>query len=190
MVLVPVPGPASDAPGMVSLKAGQTLEVPVWGEAGGEFVPAFTSEKQLLRAIPGGSRYVSLPMDDLVDLVANDTEIRLDVGDDQAAGARFAIGEPAQEPVALIREVGQFCAANAAVSTAWRALVKLEGEEPQPLIGLELLGEADPEAVTGLVTARIEAAGVGPAIVVPVDREHPDEFARYLLESTQPFWRA
>lgn len=176
---------------MVTMRSGQTLELPLWKQAGGDFVPAFTSEAQLLLAIPQGSRYVTLPVEDLEALIGDDTELLIDVGDASPdPGGRFAIGEPAEEPVALLREVEAFCSGNAAVLTAWRALVKLEDEDPQPLIGLEVTEEADPAAVMPLVTARVEAAGLGPAIFIPVFRHASDEFTEYLLSSTEPFWRA
>lgn len=187
ILLVPVPGPPGDPSEMVTLRAGQTLQLPVWEQDGRQFVPAFTSEAELLRAVPLGSRYVSLPAGDLADLLEEDSELRVDAG--PASGASFAIGQPAEEPTALLREVRAFCSGNSAIITAWLALVKLEGEPPQPLVGLELARAANPETVLPPVTARIEEAGLGPALVIPVDRDELDEFTEYLLSSTQPFWR-
>jgi len=191
IVLVPVPGDPKEAAGMVSMSAGQPLDLPLWEEDGQEFVPAFTSEAQLLGALGQGSRFIALPLADLLDLLKGDREVRLDVArGDPDPGTGFAIGEPAEEPEDLLREIERFCSGNAAVLTAWRALVKLEGEAPQPLIGLELSAQADPVAVMALVTGDIERAGLGPIVVVPVNRHAPDEFTEYLLSSTRPFWPA
>lgn len=201
-VLVPIPVlPPGDA-SEVTLREGQPLELPVWESGGDRYIPAYTSEAALRWGIPEGSGYLRVPVTVLAEALRGGPSLGLNLGGplafrlpaallrepDAAPGTQFAVGEPAEEPTSLLEEVAVFSEDRGDVVAAWRALVKLEGEAPQPLIGVELAPGVDPNGVIPAALARVEAAGLDPVVMVSVDREAPDAFADYLLSSTRPFW--
>jgi hypothetical protein len=203
-VLVPVPGPVPEAPSALRIEAGEELALPVWQDAGMSFVPVFTSEAELARASDEPLGYLRLPVRVLADALRDGPPLGVNPRSPHRylvpvaalagretfpEGARFAIGEPAVEPVELLRAVEAFVSGRRDVLRAWRALVRLPDRPPEPLIGLELVAGTDPDAVIPLALEHAERAAGSPVTFVAVDREQPDEFADYLL-AREPFWAA
>jgi SseB protein C-terminal domain/SseB protein N-terminal domain len=203
-VLVPVPGPVPEDPSALRIEAGEKLELPVWKDAGMSFVPVFTSEAELARATEEPTGYLRVPVRVLADALRDGPPLGINsrsphrylvpVGalagrETFPEGARFAIGEPAVEPAELLRAMEEFLRDRDDVVRAWRALVRLPDRPPEPLVGLELVAGADPDAVIPAALEHAERAAPGRVTFVAVDRGQPDEFADYLL-AREPFWTA
>jgi type III secretion system (T3SS) SseB-like protein len=201
-VLVPVPGPVPESPTALHVGADETLSLPVWEAGGQSFVPVFTSERELARGAEEPTGYLRIPVRVLADALRDGPQLGINprsptrflvpVGmlagrETFPEGARFAIGEPAREPEDLLAAARDFLAGRDEVLRAWRALVRFPDRPPEPLVGLELVGGADPEAVVPAAVEHVQRAGAGPATFVVVDRARPDEFADYLLDR-DPFW--
>jgi SseB protein N-terminal domain/SseB protein C-terminal domain len=200
-VMVPSPSAEDASDGPLVIPAGGSIELPTWERDGHSIIPAFTSDARLLEAIPEGSSFLRMPLPALWDLAREENgrvvlnpggPFQLTLGpaaERQGEGKPFAIGEPAEEPSALLEAVTSFASGRDDVLNAWRALVRLESEAPQPLIGVELAAGADPDEVLPLLISHLDRERLGPFIAVPVDRDAPDPFAEYLLSNGTPFWR-
>jgi hypothetical protein len=203
-VLVPVPGPAPESPQALRIGAGEGLPLPVWQEGEVSFVPVFTSEAELARGLDEPAGYLRIPVSVLADALRDGPPLGINPRSPHrylvpvaalagretfAEGSRFAIGEPADEPVDLLRAVTEFLAGRDDVLRAWRALIRLPDRAPEPLVGLELVSGRDPDLVIPAALEHAERVGHRPVTFVPVDRAAPDEVSSYLL-AREPFWTA
>jgi SseB protein N-terminal domain/SseB protein C-terminal domain len=203
---IPDAGPGDGA--SRTMQAGETLALPVWqAEDGRRYIPVFTSEARLAGAVPDGTSFVRLPIAALLDALEPDAWLgvnpRTPLGlllpaaevrgaGRVAAGTAYAIGEPAEEPVALLDDLRAWLAEEApAVARAWRALIVLDpdgGGRPEPIVGLELEPGADAEPVLTAAVRRLERHGHERVVLVPVDPAAPEGPAAWLLEHTRPFY--
>lgn len=182
---------------------------------GGQYVPVFTSQQQLLRARPGEGGYRRIEGRALARIVPGDLGLALNPGGDLAvalppeavrglgedigqgpgtipAGAEVMVGAPAEERPDVHEAVAAFAREHAEVRAAYRALVLVReaGERPRYVIGLELEPSADQDALLSATLAAAAAVDGPPPEMVPVDREHPTQITRWMLEVGGPFYRS
>ncbi len=189
-------------------QAGLTL--PVVEREGRSYVPAFTSVGQLQVAFPGGSGYFELParalaeslppghwlainLDGDLGLPLDPREILAsDAGNAQAvalpAGAQVALGEPAQEPTALLSQLTELARRHHEVSAAYRCLMVVRGPDERPQLVIGFLVEAGASADELLSAA---ACLTGEDVLMSVlDPDGTSAIDRYMLDETQPFYVA
>lgn len=194
---------------------GEELVLPLVEHEGRTYVPVFTSMAQFRLGAPHDMPHVRLRTEGLVaewpeehGMAVNpggEIGVALEAADVRAlarpeavvsaqrfgAGTRLLLGEPAEEPGALLDAVSQACDELGTVVAAYRALMAVEGEEdtPQIVIGLELDRGVDPDAAFGVVGGRVAAAATGPFAFVVVDETDLSPVARFMLLETDPFFR-
>jgi hypothetical protein len=177
MLLVPAPESAAEPAGLQVLEEERELSfVVVADEAGRQVLPAFTSEDELRRWQPGGSRYVALQGKDLVEILARSEwdrmvidgagpDARVLTREDAArslapasytvpAGTMMLVGQPADAPPdELVRGLRDACEREPAVSEAYLYQVAMpERDEPPHLtVGLRLATGADAEDASRIV---------------------------------------
>jgi hypothetical protein len=185
------------------------------GRDGRRYIPAFTARSRLER-FGGGQRVVSVPLRELaaawpaevslvidpgdpVELVLPGPELRriaegAEPGGEQRvpAGTSVMIGDPADEPTAMLQAVAEVCAEHPEVAAAYRAQLHVDspGEAPHVAIGL-VVDETggDTAELRRRVAERATAAGAEQVSVVIVDPgDRGDAIATYMLERTQPFF--
>lgn len=206
-----VPGTGAGDATTRTLPAGATLALPLWeSEDGRRYVPVFTSEERLAASAPEGTPFLRLATQALLDVLDPEAWMGINPGAPLglllpanavrgATGAAqvregmpYAIGEPAEEPVALLDDLCTWFAEDQpVVARAWRAVVVMDpqgGGRPEPLIGLELEPGVEPEPVFEAAVRRLERHGHGSVLLVPVDPSAPEGPAAWLLEHTQPFY--
>ena len=202
-VLIPSPGPAPAADRLLSAPPGSELDLPVVDDGGRAIVPAFTSMTQLLRYVPEGTGYVQLAVRDLVYVWPDDVCLALNprgpgvlMGprDVRALGPQaqdYLLGQPKEEPEALLRAISSYAESTNEVVAAYRGLMQSRdpGAVPRTVVGIELEEGADRDSVFAGVTEAARVSGVPGLALVPVDRGAPGPVARYLLEQTSPFYR-
>jgi len=187
----------------------------VEGRDGGLYIPAFTARSRLER-FSGSDRSASVPLRDLaatwppevslvinpgdpIELVLPGEELRrlasgATPGGEQRvpAGTSVFIGDPAEEPEAVLEAVATACAEHPEVVAAYRAQLHVDrpGERPHLAIGLVVDSpRADPEDVRRKVAASATAAGADEVSVVSIDpHAEGDAIAAYMLERTAPFY--
>jgi len=206
-----VPDAGSGAGSIRTVAAGETLSLPTWqAESGERFVPLFTSEELLVAASAEGTPFVRLDVAALLDTLDPEAwlginprsplgmlmpanAVRDATGAQQIGeGSAYAIGEPAEEPAALLDDLRSWFAEDEpAVARAWRGLIVMDprgGGKPEPLIGLELAPNTDADAIFAAAVRRVKRHGHGAVVLVAVDPEAPEGPATWLLERTQPFY--
>jgi hypothetical protein len=205
----------------VYLEAGEGSEgteldlAAVEGRDGRRYIPAFTARSRLER-FGGGGRAVSVPLRELAASWPADVSLVIDPGDpvelvlpgpelrriaegaepggeqEVPAGTSVMIGDPAEEPTAMLEAVAEVCAEHPEVAAAYRVQLHIDrpGERPHVAIGLVVDRSAgDTEPLRRRVAERATAAGAEQVSVVIVDpREHGDAIAAYMLERTEPFF--
>jgi hypothetical protein len=139
---------------------GQSGTFPVMSIDGGSFVPVFTSVEELDRAAPGTQR-VCPPVRELVAALPDSVGLAVNPGGtvglpvgaavlrqalglptDIQAGTTVRVGEPAEEPTALLAEVASALVAVPAVRAARRAWAVVGEGKPGLVLGLDV----DPDA--------------------------------------------
>jgi hypothetical protein len=202
-----VPGDDSDA-GELSLAA---LE----GRDGGRYIPAFTDRGRLER-FSGSDRAASVLLRDLapdwpaevslvidpgdpIELVLPGPDFRR-IADDREpggeetvpAGTSIMIGDPAEEPEAVLEAVARACSGRPEVVAAYRAQLHVNraGERPHLAIGLVVdAPSGDHHELQSEVARSATAAGAEQVSVVVLDRlAEGDAVASYMLEKTRPFY--
>lgn len=164
---------------------------------------AASSLEQLARLLPEGGDYVGLsgralavgrpgplvlnPGSDLaVALTGEQVERLRDVP--PGGESELLVGEPREEPTAVLDAIRRFAATRADVRAAYRGLlVRRPGSETEPVVGLEVDDGADAAAVIDAAAEAARDAGIDRLALVPVGEGGP--VARFLVEQTQPFWR-
>jgi SseB protein C-terminal domain/SseB protein N-terminal domain len=181
------------------------------GRDGSLYIPAFTSRGRLER-FSGSDRAASVPLLDLaaswppeVSLVINPGDPielvlpgedfrRLAGGGEQTvpAGTSVMIGDPAEEPEAVLEAVAATCSRTPAVRGAYRAQLHVNRPGERPHLAIGLLVDAPSEDHHELrreVARSATAAGAEQVSVVVLDRlAEGDAVAAYMLERTQPFY--
>jgi hypothetical protein len=202
-----VPGDDSDA-GELSLAA-------IEGRDGGRYIPAFTHRSRLER-FSGSDRAASVPLRDLapdwpeevslvidpgdpIELVLPGPDFRRIAGDRDPggeqtvpAGTSVMIGDPAEEPQAVLEAVARTCSESPEVTAAYRAQLHVNraGERPHLAIGLAVDAPSeDHHELRREVARSATAAGAEQVSVVVLDRVAAgDAVAAYMLEKTRPFY--
>jgi hypothetical protein len=101
--------------------------------------------------------------------------------------SELLVGEPREEPTAVLDAIGAFAATRDDVRAAYRGLlVRRPGSETEPVVGLELDDDADPATVIEAAAEAARDAGIERLALVPIGDGGP--VARFLVEQTQPFW--
>jgi hypothetical protein len=102
--------------------------------------------------------------------------------------SELLVGEPREEPTAVLEAMRSFAAARADVRAAYRGLlVRRPGSETEPVVGLELEDGADAAVVIDAAAEAARDAGIDRLALVAVGDGGP--VARFLVEQTKPFWR-
>jgi SseB protein N-terminal domain/SseB protein C-terminal domain len=207
-VYIPAEEPGPDEETRVTAKAGEQLPLPVIELDGQSFVPVFTSLTQLARFRPEGGGYVRLLGRALSAITPSDVGVAINPGGDlglpltpdQVASlataepgdseAEFLIGEPREEPRALLETIGRFAEERPEIRAAYRALlVRRPGAKPEHVIGLELRPGADAEAAIEAAAEAAREAGVERLALLPLEPGvDAGQIGRFLLGQTQPFW--
>ena len=107
------------------------------------------------------------------------------------SGEEYLLGEPGEEPDALLDAVRAYAERSGTVAAAYRAQMvgKEAGARPRIVIGLDLVHGADRDTVFALVGEAARATGVEGFALVPVALHGPGTVARYLVQNTTPFYR-
>lgn len=202
-----VPGDDSDG-GELSLGARE-------GRDGGLYIPAFTSRGRLER-FSGSDRAASVPLRDLAPSWPAEVSLVIDPGDpvelvlpgadfrriaegrepggEQTvpAGTSVMIGDPAEEPEAVLEAIARTCSAHPEVTAAYRAQLHVDRAGERPHLAIGLVVDAPSEAHDELrrqVAQGATAAGAEQVSVVVLDRvAEGDAVAAYMLEKTRPFF--
>lgn len=204
-VLIPAPGAAPAEDRLVSAPPGSEIDLPVVESDGRAVVPAFTSMTQLLRFVPEGTGYMQIAVRDLAKLWRDDLWLALNprgpgvlLGPDDVrrlGPARpegdYLLGQPKEEPEAVLQAVRSYGERSGSLVAAYRALMATRepGARPRVVVGLELAEGADRDRVMSQVTEAIRESGVDSVALVPVTPDATGPVARYLLDSTEPFYR-
>ena len=207
---VPAPGPAPSEERAVTADEGDEIALPIVHANGRDFVPVFSSMTQLLAYVPAGTGYLRLdgrslatiwPEDAWMALnprsplrvVVSPADVRALAGGvrrerlDAPPEGEYALGEPAEEPGALLDAIARYSSETPAVRAAYRALmVAPGGAGPQHVIGLEVDEGADRDAVLD-GAARAGREG-GESSIVLVALPGRGTVARFLRERTRPFY--
>ena len=154
-------------PGVWVAEAGTSIDVRWFrDESGRAVLPAFTSEKALLRWLPEGSRYAGLRGRDVLALFHDgDWDVlALDPGDARVRllsrtnagrllgvagrtvpeGTSVLIGQPAKAPPgAFVEEIRRACTAEAAVMAAYLFQMEVAADDAGPLLAVGI-DTADP----------------------------------------------
>jgi hypothetical protein len=209
-LLFPAPGPPPAEDRLISPPPGTKIELPVVQDQGRSIVPAFTSITQLLRFVEEGTGYYLLAVRDLATAWGDDLwlgvnprgpGVMLGPADVRALGAQaqaaaggeggYELGEPDEEPVALLEAVRAYAERSGTITTAYRCAMvgNEEGAQPRIVIGLDLAPGADRETVFAQLTEAMGGMGVTDFALVSVALHGPGTVARYLVQSTEPFYR-
>jgi SseB protein N-terminal domain/SseB protein C-terminal domain len=195
-VFLPAPEQVPDASG--------NLQLPTIEHEGTTYVPVFTSAAQLARSAPDGTRFVRIAGRALATFWPPECSLVLNPGGDLGAvlspeqvaevleapppDRALAIGEPREEPEELLEAIRRFAEGRPEIEAAYRGLLVRRGGVPENVVGLELTSGADETAV---MAEAARAAGVESVALVPLRRDGPQsDVTRFLLERTEPFYRA
>jgi SseB protein C-terminal domain/SseB protein N-terminal domain len=185
------------------------------GRDGGRYIPAFTDRSRLER-FSGSDRAASVPLRDLAPDWPAEVSLVIDPGDpielvlpgrdfrriaDERepgveetvpAGTSVMIGDPAEEPEAVLGAIARTCSGRPEVVAAYRAQLHVNraGERPHLAIGLVVDAPSeDAHELRREVARSATAAGAEQVSVVVLDRvAEGDAVAAYMLERTRPFY--
>jgi hypothetical protein len=184
-----------------------SVSLPLLEVEGRDVVPLFSSPETLAQGAPAGMAYVVIPFAALASGWPDGLDAILDLGSGWArelpaaaitgwgpvevpAGTRVFLGEPAEEPEALLDRLRSHLSGEPDVEAAWRAQVMVDqpGETPHLAIGLMLTPGADAQTVIRRTMAVALPAVTGPIDLVLVEQDSSDAVAGYMLEN-EPFYR-
>lgn len=199
-VLVPQDGPPPAVDQLVTAPEGSEIELPVLQGGDRSFVPVFTSMEQLLKFVPAGTGYIQLEMSALVRMWPPDCWMAINPKGDLGTAlspkqvealsgdSGYLLGEPAEEPEALLQTVRLFAERTPEIRACYRAQAQDQGAAPVIAIGVELDEGADREQIFARLTEAARESGVAALGIVPIDREAPGAVARFMIEDTEPFY--
>lgn len=212
-LLVPIqPAPGEDA-SLVILQDGDTA-----------YVPAYTTPEAALGAVPEEIQLRRIPVRELAERWPPEVALALNAGAEPGgwlegegvrrlaaadvggpldqpatsrlpAGTEVALGEPEEEPEALLEVIGRWLDADGRVEAAYRGVMARAGHGPRWIIGL--VGAQDegefPVAIVDvaaqLAASLAETTGGAQVDVLALDPDAPDGIGGWLLEHTEAFWR-
>jgi hypothetical protein len=110
------------------------------------------------------------------------------------AGTEVALGEPEEEPEALLQVIGHWLERDGRVAAAYRGVMARSGDRPRWVIGL-VASEGDgpvpvpiADVARALAASLVDVTGGGQVDVLPIDPAAPDTVGEWLLDVTAPFW--
>jgi hypothetical protein len=194
-----IPAASPGVAGELELRAGATVELPVFEHQGQRYVPVFTAQDRV-----GADGYLRLTGEDLAAIWPAGHALAINPGEELSlalpeadvralnggvehipAGSDITVGVPSEEPEALWDALRSWAAAQPAVRAAHRALVLVHapGQEPQLVVGLELDAGAD---------ERLLSAGAqvldGAAAFTRVDPAGNDPVSQWWLDQAAPIY--
>ena len=169
-------------------------------------VPLFSSRETFSAAARDGATYLEVPFEGLLPGWPDGIGAVFDLGQPWAlhvsslamkepaplqapAGSIVAVGEPVDEPAALLERLAHELRTLPEVQSAWRALVMLAGDGDTHLaIGLGLVDGGDAPAALAGAAEFVAAAVDGPFDLLVVAPDSSDPVAEYML-AREPFYR-
>ncbi|MCO8277509.1 enhanced serine sensitivity protein SseB [Actinoplanes sp. TRM 88003] len=196
-----VPLPAGSGP------EGQT-QLPVMVLEGRPYVAAYTSAEQYARGA-GDQAHMELPGRQLAGLMADELGLAVNPGAELGlpvradgvrtirggvttvrAGARLRLGQPADEPHALVAALRQVFATAPAVVEARRALAQIGDQAPTLLIGVRpdrTVPTWQQDSINAVRTAA-ERAPLPYAVDTVFLDDQNDPISRWMVEHTEPLY--
>lgn len=211
-LLVPIqPAPGEDA-SLVILQNGDVA-----------YVPAYTTPEAAIGAVPEDVKLRRIPVRDLAERWPAEVALALNAGSSPGgwlegegvrrlatsapgldpsepattrvpAGTEVALGEPEEEPEALLEVIGHWLEDDGRVAAAYRGVMARSGEHPRWVIGLVASAGEGPVPVPladvagELAVSLADVTGGTQVDVLPIDPDAPDTVGRWLLEAAEPFW--
>lgn len=188
---------------------GASGSFPVLSIEGGSFVPVFTSEGQIDKAAPQGPR-VNPPVRELVaslpdsvglavnpggavglPIAAGALRDALDLPHHVPAGARVRIGEPAEEPAALLGALAAQAKHVPAVRELRRAWAAVGEADPGLVVGVDL--DPDNQQTREAAMAEVRSAVAAQSTSFTVDvvfASDRDSMMEWMTQHAEPFYRA
>ncbi len=184
---------------------------------GREYVPAYTTSHAAMGAVPQDVELRRLPVRELAAVWPEQVALALNAGSepvgwlegpgvrqlaeitpgtaaapertDLPAGTEIALGEPEEEPAALLEMVADWLHRDGRTERAYRGVLATSGGAPRWVIGLEVAEGRDAESVaTELAQAVAEVAPGSPVDVLVIHDHQPEMVGRWLREQTDPFF--
>ncbi|MGH2734548.1 MAG: enhanced serine sensitivity protein SseB C-terminal domain-containing protein [Actinomycetota bacterium] len=201
--------PETEGEGVGSLRGGDEIAFFTLERDGKEFVPVFSNYERLLNFLQGQKvNYMMVRGEQLVAVWPEDLWMALNpngfgapLSPEEVRGmlalrrrpgeeAEYLIGPPKEEPVALLDQMRRLAERSPDIVAAYRALLQFTKprREPVPVIGFEIEGDADPEAVQKAATEAGRESGVTEVSIVILRRDRLSDIGRYLVEETEPFY--
>jgi hypothetical protein len=211
-LLVPIqPAPGEDA-SLVILQTGDVA-----------YVPAYTTPEAAIGAVPEDVKLRRMPVRDLAERWPSEVAMALNAGSAPGgwlegegvrrlaasvpgqgrwqpatarvpAGTEVALGEPEEEPEALLQVIGHWLERDGRVAAAYRGVMARSGDRPRWVIGL-VASEGDgpvpvpiADVARALAASLVDVTGGGQVDVLPIDPAAPDTVGEWLLDVTAPFW--
>jgi hypothetical protein len=178
-------------------------EVPVVELERVRYVTAFSSLARLAAFLPDGGDYVALQGRGLAEIVPAGCRVALNPGSDvglplspeQVASLRdipedvdeadLLIGEPREEPEAVLESIRGFAETRPEVRAVYRGLL-LRAGSPEPVVGFDLDPGTDAAALLDDAGRAARDGGVEQLALLSLADGGP--VARFLLERTKPFY--
>jgi hypothetical protein len=176
---------------------------------GTEYVAAFSSLKQLAHVRPEGGGYRRIRGRTLAAIAPRDLGLALNPSGElgfpltpeqfaaivnipppEDGESGYLIGEPKEEPVALLDAMRQMADDRRDIRALYRVqIVRAPNAAPEQLIGLELDSAIDPQVVIDAAAEACRANRVERAGFVPIQPGvDSGAVGRFMLERTKPFW--
>lgn len=189
-------------------------------DSGADYVPAYTSDQAALGAVPEHIELRRMPFLELAGVWPIDVALALNAGSSPAgwlegegvreltalpgpqgspgvstlaAGSEVTLGEPEEEPEALLEAVADWLRRDGRTVAAYRGVVAETGAAPKWAIGLVVDDTVDdPDAVASdLALTLAEAGGIGsgsPVEVLVIDPAETGTIGSWIRERTIPFF--
>jgi hypothetical protein len=172
-------------------------------------IPVFSSMARLSGYVPEGTAYLRARGRDLASLWPQDAWMALNPRGDlgtmlspqqvrglggttrsaEAGEAGVVVGEPDEEPRALMQVIELYCRRTPEVRAAYRGLLRPEEGGTQIVIGLEVDDGVEWDRIRSTVAEVARESGVASFALVPIRPDRPGTVAQHLIERTEPFYR-